>query len=237
MSPSLYGSAVYGVGVYSSASATGVKHRMAKIALNIARLSVNAKIAKGRTGLTGAGSTDGAPVLGVPIPAEVPDLLLKTDALETARDLKLSTALAATNAVTGEAAAEVAFNEAYAAYGRIGQTKTGGDPVKIGFIGMDVAATAAPVGPLPATAIFATMSEIFGSIDLMCEPVEGAHFYIWQRCSDPLLEANWQQIEITTATKFTVPGLTSGTKYWFRVAAKGTGAQGPWSDPAQKMAP
>lgn len=29
----------------------------------------------------------------------------------------------------------------------------------------------------------------------------------------------------------------SGTKYWFRVAAIGTDGQGPWSDPATKIAP
>jgi len=29
---------------------------------------------------------------------------------------------------------------------------------------------------------------------------------------------------------------TSGTKYWFRVAAAGSAGQGTWSDPAVKMA-
>jgi len=44
-------------------------------------------------------------------------------------------------------------------------------------------------------------------------------------------------VDVITASKTTVTDLTSGTKYWFRVAAKASGAQGPWSDPAQKMAP
>jgi len=35
----------------------------------------------------------------------------------------------------------------------------------------------------------------------------------------------------------TVPGLTSGTRYWFRVAGVGTAGQGAWSDPATKVAP
>jgi len=61
--------------------------------------------------------------------------------------------------------------------------------------------------------------------------------YIWQVCSDPMTEANWRQVDVITASKTTVTDLTSGTKYWFRVAAKASGAQGPWSDPAQKMAP
>jgi len=53
---------------------------------------------------------------------------------------------------------------------------------------------------------------------------------------DPL-GGTWTQFDLCTASKITVTGLVSGKKYWFRVAAKGTGAQGPWSDPAQKMAP
>jgi hypothetical protein len=35
----------------------------------------------------------------------------------------------------------------------------------------------------------------------------------------------------------TVSNLTSGTKYWFKVAGLGSAGQGPWSDPATKIAP
>ena len=62
---------------------------------------------------------------------------------------------------------------------------------------------------------------------------------IWQVCTDPMLEANWHQIGMDSKTKCTATGLISGTKYWFRVAALGTGTgnQSPWSDPVLKMAP
>ena len=40
-----------------------------------------------------------------------------------------------------------------------------------------------------------------------------------------------------TKSKATVTGLTSGTKYWFRVRAIGATGPGPWSDPATKIAP
>jgi hypothetical protein len=39
-----------------------------------------------------------------------------------------------------------------------------------------------------------------------------------------------------TKSKATVTGLTSGTRYWFRVAAIGSAGQGPWSDPATAIA-
>jgi len=239
LDPPRYGTARYGVARYTSASTTGgVKKRMAKIALKLDRLSVNDKIEKGRRGITAAGSTEGVAVLGTPAPAEVAALLGATNGLETARDDKVTADNNAKTATQAQLAAEQAFDEAYAAYGRVGQTKTGGDPVKIGAIGMDVAGVPTPLGPMPAPqGLVATMSEIAGQVDLMCEPVKGAKMYIWQVCADPMSEANWRQVDVNTASKMTVTDLTSGTKYWFRVAAKASGAQGPWSDPAQKMAP
>ena len=47
------------------------------------------------------------------------------------------------------------------------------------------------------------------------------------------------KVGMDSKSSFTATGLTSGTKYWFRVAAvgSGTGNQSPWSDPALKMAP
>ncbi|HEX8652939.1 MAG TPA: fibronectin type III domain-containing protein [Pyrinomonadaceae bacterium] len=38
-------------------------------------------------------------------------------------------------------------------------------------------------------------------------------------------------------SKCTVKNLTSGMKYWFRVAAVASGSQSAWSDPAVKIAP
>ena len=44
-------------------------------------------------------------------------------------------------------------------------------------------------------------------------------------------------VEPSTKSSTTVKNLTSGTKYWIRVAAFGAAGQGPWSDPATKVAP
>ena len=60
---------------------------------------------------------------------------------------------------------------------------------------------------------------------------------IVQKSPDPISPTSWQQASVVTKSKTTVSGLTSGTKYWFRVAAVGTAGQGPWSDPATKLAP
>lgn len=230
---------LYGVARYGIASPPAPpRRRMSKVAAKLTNLSVNDKIAKGRTGLTAAATPEGVLVLGNPAPAEVAGLQTATDDLETARDAKLTADNAAKTATQAQDTAELAFNDAYAAYCRIGQTKSGGDAVKIGQIGLDVAGAPAPIGEMPAPLnLVATMGDHAGEVDLMCEPVRGAATMIWQYCADPMSEGNWQNGGVTTKSSNTIGGLTSGTKYWFRCAAIGTAGQGPWSDPAQKMAP
>ena len=57
-------------------------------------------------------------------------------------------------------------------------------------------------------------------------------------CPDPLSETNWRQSGYEgTKSSFTITGLTSVARYWFRVAAVGAAGQGPWSDQAMKMVP
>ncbi len=67
--------------------------------------------------------------------------------------------------------------------------------------------------------------------------MRGAKTHVVEVCPDPLSEANWKRIGLPTKSSFTASGLTSGNKYWFRVAAVGAAGQGPWSDQAMKMAP
>ena len=199
------------------------------------------KVTKGHNTGAAAGSPAGLLVFSTPAPIEVANLATSTSALDTARNNKASADNDAKIATQAQLAAEQVFNDDYAAYGRIGQTKSGGDPVKIGAIGLDVAAGhSAPIGALSAPVnLSATMSDLTGEVDLMCNPVTGARMYIWQVCTDPMLDANWHQVGMNSKSSFAVTGLTSGTKYWNRVAVVGTGTgnQSPWSDPALKMAP
>ena len=47
----------------------------------------------------------------------------------------------------------------------------------------------------------------------------------------------WTTVGSTPSkTRVNVDGLTSGTKYAFRVRALGNGQPGPWSGPVQQMA-
>lgn len=54
--------------------------------------------------------------------------------------------------------------------------------------------------------------------------------YIWQMCTDPGNESNWQTIKTTKQSKFIKDGLTSGTRYYFRVAVVDKAGQGGWSN-------
>ncbi len=75
-----------------------------------------------------------------------------------------------------------------------------------------------------------------GTVNLTWEKVHGRLVFVVQFKTFDGGEDSWRQVGMPTACKFTVKGLESGKKYWFRVAAIGTAGQSPWSDPALCMA-
>lgn len=75
-----------------------------------------------------------------------------------------------------------------------------------------------------------------GTVNLTWEKVYGRLVFVVQFNTDAAGESGWITAGMPTACKFTVKGLESGKKYWFRVAAIGTAGQSPWSDPALCMA-
>lgn len=68
-----------------------------------------------------------------------------------------------------------------------------------------------------------------GTIKLATKSVNRAR-YVWQMCTDPNLESNWQTLSMITLAKYTAIGLKSGTKYYFRVSVVDRNGQGPWSN-------
>ncbi|MHB8521330.1 MAG: fibronectin type III domain-containing protein [Limisphaerales bacterium] len=100
---------------------------------------------------------------------------------------------------------------------------------------MGLRAPRTPVGPVAVPQYQqATMGDNEGTDDLQWEPVSGANSYVVEYSPNPT--GPWTQSAIVTRSSHTVGGLTSGTKYWFRVRAVGAAGPGPWSDPAMKMA-
>jgi hypothetical protein len=208
---------------------------MSKVALNIKNLPDAPALVKAQTAATACAGT----ALADPTPPEVTALAAACTALETAMADRATKEQEFRAAVVVQDQKRAALEVAYSSLGSKVQTISEGDAAFINAHGFDVVGAKTPVGPLPAPAgLEATMSDQPGQVDLMWEPVRGAKTYIVQKCADPMTEGNWQQVDLCTKSKFTVTGLVSGTKYWFRVAAKGAEpGNSPWSDPAQKMAP
>jgi hypothetical protein len=114
----------------------------------------------------------------------------------------------------------------------------GGDEEIIQSAGMDVRATpataAAPGQPL---ALGATAGDHDGSMDLSWDPIVEAASYVIEMSPDPPTATSWKHMGVSTKSTFTVTGLPSGTRVWFRVAALNANGQSPWSDPATKIVP
>ncbi len=118
------------------------------------------------------------------------------------------------------------------------ESVAGTDETIIASAGMETkAARAAPSILLPPQALSATAGDHEGEIDLTWRKVVNAKSYIIQSSADPPSAESWSHAETATATYKTIQNLTSGRKYWFRVAAIGSMGQSGWSEPATKIAP
>ncbi|MBI5685447.1 MAG: fibronectin type III domain-containing protein [Verrucomicrobia bacterium] len=90
--------------------------------------------------------------------------------------------------------------------------------------------------PVRPEGFAATMGNLRGSVDIMWHAQRRRSFII-QICEGALNDANWRQFGVTTNSRFTAKGLTSGAKYWFRVCAILGDAQSDWCAPVQCIAP
>ena len=115
------------------------------------------------------------------------------------------------------------------------ESVTGGDPAAIQSAGFDLRGPKAPVVPVAAPQnVLSFMGEMEGTIGTEWDPVNGAHSYVVECAQTPA--GPWNQVGITTRSDYEAGGLTTGSKYWFRVRAVGAAGPGPWSDPTVKMA-
>jgi hypothetical protein len=59
-----------------------------------------------------------------------------------------------------------------------------------------------------------------------------ASIYHWQKSTDGV---SWLPLGVSRKASYLVSGLTSGTKYFFRVAIDDRDGMGPWSDDISKV--
>ena len=74
-------------------------------------------------------------------------------------------------------------------------------------------------------------------IDLSWEAVPASKSYVIEQSADPPTDTSWGHASVSTRSSYTIDGLKSGTRYWFRVAAVNGVGQSGWSDPSMKIAP
>jgi hypothetical protein len=116
------------------------------------------------------------------------------------------------------------------------QNSSGGDKAKIESAGFDVRDTPTPIGQLPPPAEpKAVPSAHSGSINLSWKKVRGAKSYLIERALDSNQPLEWAVATMSTKTKVLVNTMTSGLRYWFRVAAVGSAGPGAWSEPISKI--
>ena len=112
------------------------------------------------------------------------------------------------------------------------------DETIITSAGMQTKAPRATPSTLPAPEALSAMGgDHEGEINLTWRKVENSRSYIIQLSSDPPSADSWGHAETVTVANKTIQNLTSGKKYWFRVAAIGSVGQSGWSEPATKIAP
>jgi hypothetical protein len=92
-----------------------------------------------------------------------------------------------------------------------------GDGAVIVSAGFNLAKQPTP-GPRPE--FEAEAGDKPGTVILRHQAIDGARSYIWQFCTgdSPAGEAGWSVGSVSTKASTTIEGLTSMTKYWFRVS-------------------
>ena len=207
---------------------------MARIRLNLRNLSVTEKIARGRQIVTAITNNSSFANPNPPLP-EV------TSALDD-----LEKAFAAVQAARSEVATRTTTQDN--ASTKLDQTLTqlagyvesvaGKDDTLITSAGMETKSSrSAPTVPTAPQGVSATAGEHEGEINLVWKPISNARSYVLEYSLDPATANSWTHAGVATAANKTITGLTSGKRYWFRVAAIGAVGQSGWSEHATKVVP
>jgi hypothetical protein len=213
------------------------KAKMSKISKALRNGTVQEKI--DGTESIATGCAGGNPV-GTALADPLADLVAKKVALDTANKALTAAQAVVALKLVAKNTAEQEWNLEFDTFVPLAQTATGGDPEKIRSINMvPYEPGGAPsVGPLTAVLnLQASMGDFPGTVDVQWDPLKGAKTYFIQCTLTPETEASWQACGVSSKSSFTVAGLESGKKYFFRVAAFGAAGQGPWSTVENQMAP
>jgi hypothetical protein len=208
---------------------------MGRIKLNLKSLSIPEKLARAQqivTALTG----------NAHFPTPHPTLAEVTAAINELEEASQAAQAARQEAKTRTAtqkAKEEAFDRIMTQLVSHVESIAGDDDARIMSAGLDVRAPTSSTSATPSapTALTATAGDHDGELDLSWDTVRSARSYIVERSPDPPTDTSWAHATVSTRSSTTLDGLTSGTRYWFRVASVTASGQSGWSNPAMKIAP
>ncbi|HET6980121.1 MAG TPA: fibronectin type III domain-containing protein [Pyrinomonadaceae bacterium] len=207
---------------------------MSRIRLNLRSLSVTDKIAKGRHIVTSLSSNTSFQTPNPPL-AEVTSALDELDKAQAA--VQAAKSEVATRVLTQDGA-ETKVTQILTQLAGYVESVAGTDDALITSIGMETKSSrSAPQAPSPPQGLSATASEHEGEIKLSWKAISNARSYTIEASQDPATATSWTHAGVATSASKAITGLTSGKRYWFRVAAIGAGGQSGWSEHATKVVP
>jgi Fibronectin type III domain len=207
---------------------------MAKTKLNLKNLSTPEKIARARQIVTAVTNNAHFPTPNPPLT----QVSAAIDAVEQLNN-EVQAMRAAAKAKTSELyQQESVLDRTLAQLAAYVESVSGGDDAKINSAGLDVRAQRSPAGDLAAPGnLSASAGDHEGEIDLHWDKVGNARSYVVEQSLDPPSDSTWSNAAVVVKSQATIEDLTSGRKYWFRIAAVGATGQSGWSNPATKIAP
>jgi hypothetical protein len=207
---------------------------MARVKLNLGRLSVTEKIARGRHIVT---KLTNNPSFRSPHPA-LTEVTAALDELEQAFALVQSAKSEVTTRVSSQDDAERKLDQVLSQLGSYVESIAGRDETLITSAGMELkgsrSVAATPTAP---QAVTAAPGEHEGEIILAWKAVPNAYSYIIESSLDPATPASWTHAGIATSASKAIGNLTSGKRYWFRVRTVGAAGESGWSEHASKVVP
>jgi hypothetical protein len=203
--------------------------RKSVVKLDLHKKTVSEKVGFGRNIVTNM--TANIATFATPIPP-LAGVTTAIDDLETAYTEALDGGISKTAAKN---AAEVEFDTLLTALGNYVDSIAKGDETIILSAGMEVKRQPSPIGiPAPVLNFSAKTGQILGEVLLNWDKVYGAAVYlIYQKASE---DENYTLAGESTKTKFTVTGLNSAQRYWFKAVAIGSAGKGPDSDVSSCLA-
>ena len=207
---------------------------MARVRLNLRNLSVTDKIAKGRqivAAMTNnANFTTPSPALAE-VTGTIDDLEKANAAVQAARSEVATRVLA-------QDATEARMDQFLTQLSGYVESVAGKDDTVITSAGMETKSSrSTPTIPSPPQGVSAIAGDHEGQIELFWKPIPNARSYTIEASVDPATPTSWTHVGIATSASKTINNLTTGKRYWFRVAAVGAGGQSGWSEHATKVVP